>query len=276
MQFGRSRGAARGVARRLSRARTASRSRPPASAAWSRRGRWPRSSRCSAGPTPSRASSSPASGAAAGMGVPTANLEVPARHRPAEPRRLRGRAVLDRGAAPPPSTSAWHRRSRRPTPSATLRMEAFLLDHDGSDIYGQHDADRVPRAATRRAALRLGRGPDGAGHRRTSSAPGRSPPARSRAPPPERRSSGPSRASKCERANWPMTARPIGAVAGSRLESGIGAHGGRPRPPGSAPANCEGANWHSAPLPIDTPPAVAGARPPRSDAAALARRPGSV
>ena len=73
-----------------------------------------------------------------GMGIPTANLEVPADS--AMPSRgvYAGRAVLatgrsaaaiNIGVAPTFATAA--------EPRATVRLEAFLLDHDGSDLYGQ-------------------------------------------------------------------------------------------------------------------------------------------
>lgn len=72
-----------------------------------------------------------------GMGVPTANLEVPADS--ALPSRgvYAGRAVLAGGRSAAavnigvaPTFTGGDARS-------TLRLEAFLLDHDGSDIYGQ-------------------------------------------------------------------------------------------------------------------------------------------
>lgn len=73
-----------------------------------------------------------------GMGIPTANLEVPADS--AMPSRgvYAGRAVLasgrsaaavNIGVAPTFATAS--------EPRATVRLEAFLLDHDGSDLYGQ-------------------------------------------------------------------------------------------------------------------------------------------
>jgi riboflavin kinase / FMN adenylyltransferase len=71
------------------------------------------------------------------MGIPTANLEVPADV--ALPSRgvYAGRAVLEAGRSAaavnigvaPTLTAADAR--------ATLRVEAFLLDHDGSDLYGR-------------------------------------------------------------------------------------------------------------------------------------------
>lgn len=71
------------------------------------------------------------------MGIPTANLDIPADV--ALPSRgvYAGRAVLETGRSAaavnigvaPTFTSADAR--------ATLRIEAFLLDHDGSDIYGR-------------------------------------------------------------------------------------------------------------------------------------------
>lgn len=72
-----------------------------------------------------------------GMGIPTANLEVPADS--AMPSRgvYAGRAVLATGR----STAAINI-GLAPTftdagPRPTVRLEAFLLDHDGSDLYGQ-------------------------------------------------------------------------------------------------------------------------------------------
>ncbi len=73
-----------------------------------------------------------------GMGIPTANLEVPADS--AMPSRgvYAGRAVLatgrsavaiNIGVAPTFATAA--------EPRATVRLEAFLLDHDDGDLYGQ-------------------------------------------------------------------------------------------------------------------------------------------
>lgn len=72
-----------------------------------------------------------------GMGMPTANLEIPADA--ALPSRgvYAGRAVLASGRSAaavnigvaPTFTSA--------DPRSALRLEAFLLDHDGSDLYGQ-------------------------------------------------------------------------------------------------------------------------------------------
>ncbi len=73
-----------------------------------------------------------------GLGIPTANLAVPADT--ALPSRgvYAGRAVLaggrstaaiNIGVAPTFATTA--------EPRATVRLEAFLLDHDGSDLYGQ-------------------------------------------------------------------------------------------------------------------------------------------
>ncbi len=72
-----------------------------------------------------------------GMGIPTANLEIPADS--ALPSRgvYAGRAVMAGGRSAaainigvaPTFTSSDAR--------STLRLEAFLLDHDGGDIYGQ-------------------------------------------------------------------------------------------------------------------------------------------
>jgi riboflavin kinase/FMN adenylyltransferase len=72
-----------------------------------------------------------------GLGIPTANLEIPGDS--ALPSRgvYAGRAVLAGGRSAAavnigvaPTFTAADARS-------TLRLEAFLLDHDGSDIYGQ-------------------------------------------------------------------------------------------------------------------------------------------
>lgn len=71
-----------------------------------------------------------------GMGLPTANLEVPADS--AMPSRgvYAGRAVLARGRS-----AAAINIGLAPTftdgERDTVRLEAFLLDHDGSDLYGQ-------------------------------------------------------------------------------------------------------------------------------------------
>jgi riboflavin kinase/FMN adenylyltransferase len=71
-----------------------------------------------------------------GMGLPTANLEVPADS--AMPSRgvYAGRAVLARGRS-----AAAINIGLAPTftdgERETVRLEAFLLDHDGSDLYGQ-------------------------------------------------------------------------------------------------------------------------------------------
>ena len=73
-----------------------------------------------------------------GMGIPTANLEVPADAAAAEPRRLRrARRARRAAAARPRSTSASPRPSPRARRARPMRLEAFLLDHDGSDLYGQ-------------------------------------------------------------------------------------------------------------------------------------------
>ena len=73
-----------------------------------------------------------------GLGIPTANLEVPADS--ALPSRgvvrLPG-LLAPPAAARPRSTSASRRRSPPGRSGATMRLEAFLLDHDGSDLYGQ-------------------------------------------------------------------------------------------------------------------------------------------
>lgn len=72
-----------------------------------------------------------------GLGIPTANLEVPGDA--ALPSRGvyacraltaagRSAAAVNIGVAPTFTASE---------PRATLRLEAFLLDHDGSDLYGQ-------------------------------------------------------------------------------------------------------------------------------------------
>jgi riboflavin kinase / FMN adenylyltransferase len=72
-----------------------------------------------------------------GMGIPTANLEVPADI--ALPSRgvYAGRAVLDSGRSPAAINIGVAPTFTSDEPRATLRIEAFLLDHDGSDIYGR-------------------------------------------------------------------------------------------------------------------------------------------
>ena len=117
------------------------------------------------------------------MGIPTANLEVPADITPPSRGVYAGRAVLEIGRSAaainigvaPTFTSA--------DAGATLGIEAFLLDHDGSELPRQaHDADRVPRAPSAtsadssRSRLWWPRSPG------TSSGRGRSLPAQRRAP----------------------------------------------------------------------------------------------
>ena len=71
------------------------------------------------------------------IGLPTANLEIPADT--ALP--SRGVYAGAGGAGHGPQRGGGqHRRGadlRRAPTRATLRVEAFLLDHDGSDLYGQ-------------------------------------------------------------------------------------------------------------------------------------------
>ena len=72
-----------------------------------------------------------------GMGIPTANLEVPADV--ALPSRgvYAGRAVLDSGRGPAAINIGVAPTFTSDEPRAAMRIEAFLLDHDGSDIYGR-------------------------------------------------------------------------------------------------------------------------------------------
>ncbi len=84
-----------------------------------------------------RGSSCPATSAAA----PWASRPPTWRSPPTSPCRAAASTPAARcssaGAAPRRSTSGWPRPSPPPTPRATLRIEAFLLDHDGSDLYGR-------------------------------------------------------------------------------------------------------------------------------------------
>jgi riboflavin kinase/FMN adenylyltransferase len=72
-----------------------------------------------------------------GMGIPTANLEVPADS--AMPSRgvYAGRAVLAGGRSAAAINIGLAPTFVHAEPRATVRLEAFLLDHDGSDLYGQ-------------------------------------------------------------------------------------------------------------------------------------------
>jgi riboflavin kinase/FMN adenylyltransferase len=71
------------------------------------------------------------------MGIPTANLEVP--HDIARPGRgvYAGRAVLRGGRSAAAINIGVAPTFTAAEPRAALRIEAFLLDHDGSDLYGQ-------------------------------------------------------------------------------------------------------------------------------------------
>jgi riboflavin kinase/FMN adenylyltransferase len=71
------------------------------------------------------------------MGIPTANLEVP--HDVAIPGRgvYAGRAVLRAGRSAAAINIGVAPTFTAAEPRATMRIEAFLLDHDGSDLYGQ-------------------------------------------------------------------------------------------------------------------------------------------
>lgn len=72
-----------------------------------------------------------------GMGIPTANLDVPADS--AMPSRgvYAGRAVLATGRSTAAINIGLAPTFDTAEPRATVRLEAFLLDHDGSDLYGQ-------------------------------------------------------------------------------------------------------------------------------------------
>lgn len=72
-----------------------------------------------------------------GMGLPTANLEVPADS--AMPSRgvYAGRAVLSTGRSAAAINIGTAPTFHGSDPRATVRLEAFLLDHDGSDLYGR-------------------------------------------------------------------------------------------------------------------------------------------
>jgi riboflavin kinase/FMN adenylyltransferase len=71
------------------------------------------------------------------IGLPTANLEVPADS--ALPSRgvYAGRAVLASGRSAAAVNIGVAPTFTDADPRSTLRIEAFLLDHDGSEIYGQ-------------------------------------------------------------------------------------------------------------------------------------------
>jgi riboflavin kinase/FMN adenylyltransferase len=71
------------------------------------------------------------------MGIPTANLDVP--HDLALPGRgvYAGRAVLATGRCAAAINIGVAPTFTAAEPRATLRLEAFLLEHDGSDLYGQ-------------------------------------------------------------------------------------------------------------------------------------------
>jgi riboflavin kinase/FMN adenylyltransferase len=72
-----------------------------------------------------------------GMGLPTANLDIPADS--ALPSRgvYAGRAVLAAGRSAAAINIGVAPTFTDADPRSTLRIEAFLLDHDGSEIYGQ-------------------------------------------------------------------------------------------------------------------------------------------
>ena len=72
-----------------------------------------------------------------GMGLPTANLEVPADS--AMPSRgvYAGRAVLSTGRSAAAINIGTAPTFHDADPRATVRLEAFLLDHDGGDLYGR-------------------------------------------------------------------------------------------------------------------------------------------
>jgi riboflavin kinase/FMN adenylyltransferase len=71
------------------------------------------------------------------MGIPTANMEVPSDV--AMPSRgvYAGRAVLESGRSAAAVNIGVAPTFTGAEPRATLRIEAFLLDHDGSDLYGR-------------------------------------------------------------------------------------------------------------------------------------------
>jgi riboflavin kinase / FMN adenylyltransferase len=79
----------------------------------------------------------PGEGRGRGMGIPTANLEIPADS--ALPSRgvYAGRAVLAGGRSAAAINIGVAPTFTEADRHTTLRLEAFLLDHDGSDIYGQ-------------------------------------------------------------------------------------------------------------------------------------------
>jgi riboflavin kinase/FMN adenylyltransferase len=72
-----------------------------------------------------------------GLGIPTANLEIPADS--ALPSRgvYAARAVLARGRSAAAVNIGVAPTFTAASLSSTMRLEAFLLDHDGSDLYGQ-------------------------------------------------------------------------------------------------------------------------------------------
>jgi riboflavin kinase/FMN adenylyltransferase len=72
-----------------------------------------------------------------GLGIPTANLEIPADS--ALPSRgvYAARAVLAGGRSAAAVNIGVAPTFTAQSLSSTLRLEAFLLDHDGSDLYGQ-------------------------------------------------------------------------------------------------------------------------------------------
>jgi riboflavin kinase/FMN adenylyltransferase len=72
-----------------------------------------------------------------GLGIPTANLEIPADS--ALPSRgvYAARAVLAGGCSAAAVNIGVAPTFTAQSLSSTLRLEAFLLDHDGSDLYGQ-------------------------------------------------------------------------------------------------------------------------------------------
>jgi riboflavin kinase / FMN adenylyltransferase len=71
------------------------------------------------------------------MGIPTANVDVPGDI--ALPSRgvYAGRAVLESGRSAAAINIGVAPTFTHAEPRATLRVEAFLLDHDGSDVYGR-------------------------------------------------------------------------------------------------------------------------------------------
>ena len=115
---------------------TASRSPPPASAASSRR--------AGGGGDPAAGRRHSVEGIVVhgegrgrGLGIPTANLEIPADS--ALPSRgvYACRAVLAQGRSTAAVNIGVAPTFTAQSLSSTMRLEAFLLDHDGSDLYGQ-------------------------------------------------------------------------------------------------------------------------------------------